>query len=62
MRAEALLRTMDVTSAFVAACGGGAIHADHPAQRLARYALVHLVFAQNRQVRAATLDAASNHQ
>ena len=55
VRAEALLRTINVTSAFVAACGGGAMNADHPAQRLARHALFHLVFAQNQQVREATL-------
>lgn len=55
LRAEALLLGMEATSALVAGVGGRAMTGDHPAQRWAREALFHLVFAQTKPARVATL-------
>lgn len=55
LRAEALMLGIEATSALVSAVGGRAMTGDHPAQRWAREALFHLVFAQTRAVRAASL-------
>ncbi len=55
LRAEALLLGIDATSALVASVGGRAMTGGHPAQRWAREAMFHLVFAQTRAVRASTL-------
>lgn len=57
IRSEALLRTLDVTSAYVATCGGSGLQSTAEAQRLARHALFHLVFAQDPLVRATTTAA-----
>ena len=54
-RAEALLLGVEITSAYVASVGGQAMDLAHPAQRWAREALFHLVQAQTRPVRHATL-------
>lgn len=54
-RAEALLLGVEITSAYVATVGGQAMDLAHPAQRWAREALFHLVQAQTRPVRHATL-------
>lgn len=54
-RAEALLLGVEITSAYVASVGGRAMDLAHPAQRWAREALFHLVQAQTRPVRHATL-------
>ncbi|MGQ0616984.1 MAG: acyl-CoA dehydrogenase [Acidimicrobiia bacterium] len=59
VRAEALLRTVDITSAYVASLGGMAMESGNDAERLARAALFHLVFAQSAAVRDATLNAFS---
>lgn len=59
LRAEALLRTVDASAAYVAACGGSSLQSASEAQRLARLALFHLVFAQDRLVRGATMSALS---
>lgn len=55
LRAEALLLGVEATSALVAGVGGRAMTCDHPAQRWAREALFHLVFAQTKAARATTL-------
>ena len=55
LRAEALLFGVEATSALVTSVGGRAMTADHPAQRWAREALFHLVFAQTGPARATTL-------
>jgi alkylation response protein AidB-like acyl-CoA dehydrogenase len=55
LRAEALMLGVEATSALVASVGGRAMTGDHPAQRWAREALFHLVFAQTKPARAATL-------
>lgn len=55
LRAEALSLGVSVTSALVAAVGGRAMTGDHPAQRWAREATFHLVFAQTKAARAASL-------
>ncbi len=46
---------VEITAALVASVGGRAMTAGHPAQRWAREALFHLVFAQTRPARAASL-------
>jgi alkylation response protein AidB-like acyl-CoA dehydrogenase len=55
LRAEALLLGVEATSALVTSVGGRAMTGDHPAQRWAREALFHLVFAQTGPARATTL-------
>lgn len=55
LRAEALLLGVEATAALVTSVGGRAMTGDHPAQRWAREALFHLVFAQTRPARASTL-------
>ncbi len=55
VRAEALQLAVTATSALVAATGGSAMALTAAPQRLAREALFHLVQAQTRPVRAATL-------
>jgi alkylation response protein AidB-like acyl-CoA dehydrogenase len=57
VRAEALLRMVEATTALVAASGGAGVRSDNMAQRLARQALLLLVFAQSQTVRTATLAA-----
>ncbi|CAN5166378.1 acyl-CoA dehydrogenase family protein [soil metagenome] len=61
LRAEALLLGVEATSALVASVGGRAMTRDHPAQRWAREALFHLVFAQTRPARATTLARIAGH-
>ena len=53
--AEAILLGVEITSALVASLGGKAMVLSHPAQRWAREAMFHLVFAQTGALRAATL-------
>ena len=53
--AEAILLGVEITSALVASLGGRALVRSHPAQRWAREAMFHLVFAQTGALRAATL-------
>jgi alkylation response protein AidB-like acyl-CoA dehydrogenase len=55
LRAEALLLGMEATSALVTSVGGQAMTRGHPAQRWAREALFHLVFAQTGAARSSTL-------
>ncbi len=55
LRAEALALGVQSTTALVAAVGGRAMTGDHPAQRWAREAMFHLVFAQTHDARAASL-------
>ena len=55
LRAEALILGVQATTALVAAVGGRAMTGDHPAQRGAREAMFHLVFAQTRDARTASL-------
>ncbi len=55
LRAEALALGVTATAALVTAVGGRAVTGEHPAQRWAREATFHLVFAQTADVRAATL-------
>lgn len=55
LRAEALLLGVEATSALVTSVGGRAMTGDHPAQRWAREALFHLVFAQTKPARTSTL-------
>ncbi len=55
VRAEVLMLGVEATSTLVAAVGGRAMTGDHPAQRWAREAMFHLVFAQTRAARAASL-------
>jgi alkylation response protein AidB-like acyl-CoA dehydrogenase len=61
LRAEALRLGVEATSALVASVGGRAMTRDHPAQRWAREALFHLVFAQTRPARATTLARIAGH-
>ncbi len=53
--AEAILLGVEITSALVTSLGGKAMALSHPAQRWAREAMFHLVFAQTGALRAATL-------
>ena len=53
--AEAVLLGVEITSALVTSLGGKAMVRSHPAQRWAREAMFHLVFAQTGALRAATL-------
>ncbi len=55
LRAEALLLGVEATSALVTSVGGRAMTDDHPAQRWAREAMFHLVFAQTGAARVTTL-------
>jgi alkylation response protein AidB-like acyl-CoA dehydrogenase len=55
LRAEALMLGVEATSALVTSVGGRAMTGSHPAQRWAREALFHLVFAQTKPARASTL-------
>jgi alkylation response protein AidB-like acyl-CoA dehydrogenase len=55
LRAQALLLGVEATSTLVAAVGGRAMTGDHPAQRWAREAMFHLVFAQTSAAKAASL-------
>ncbi|MDP9420462.1 MAG: acyl-CoA/acyl-ACP dehydrogenase, partial [Actinomycetota bacterium] len=55
--AEAILLGVEVTSALVTSLGGKAMVLSHPAQRWAREAMFHLVFAQTGALRSATLAA-----
>lgn len=55
LRAESLHLLVATSGALVAACAGGAMSLDHPAQRWAREALFHLVQAQTAPVRTQTL-------
>lgn len=55
LRAESLHLLLGTSAALVAASAGAAMSLDHPAQRLAREALFHLVQAQTGPVRTATL-------
>lgn len=57
--AEAILLGVEVTTALVASLGGRAMALTHPAQRWAREAVFHLVFAQTAALRSATLAAVS---
>lgn len=56
LRAHALQLLVHGTSALVATGAGAAMATQHPAQRLAREALFHLVQAQTADVRRATLE------
>ena len=58
--ARALLLGVEITSALVASLGGQGMTLASPAQRWAREALFHLVFAQNGGLRAATLESVSS--
>ncbi len=58
--AEAILLGVEITSALVASLGGKAMALSHPAQRWAREAMFHLVFAQSGALRAATLSAVAD--
>ncbi|HSH23193.1 MAG TPA: acyl-CoA dehydrogenase family protein [Acidimicrobiales bacterium] len=53
--AEAILLGVEITSALVTSLGGKAMALSHPAQRWAREAMFHLVFAQTGALRATTL-------
>ncbi len=55
LRAQALMLGVEATSALVAAVGGRAMTGDHPAQRWAREAMFHLVFAQTSAAKTASL-------
>lgn len=59
VRAEAILATQHLTSALLAAVGGRAMEAGHPAQRLHREAGFYVVQAQNAAGQRAILDLAS---
>lgn len=63
LRAQALMLGIESTSALVASVGGQAMVGDHPAQRWAREATFHLVFAQTKPARVAqlTLIASGGH-
>lgn len=56
VRAEAVLATQHLTSALLAAIGGRAMEAGHPAQRLHREAGFYVVQAQNAAGQRAMLD------
>ena len=53
--AEAILLGVEITSALVTSLGGKAMALAHPAQRWAREAMFHLVFAQTAALRRTTL-------
>ena len=61
LRAEALLLGVEATSALVTSVGGRAMTGANPAQRWAREALFHLVFAQTRPARVTTLARIAGH-
>ena len=61
LRAEALLLAVEATSALVTSVGGRAMTGSNPAQRWAREALFHLVFAQTRPARVTTLARIAGH-
>lgn len=58
--AEAILLGVEITSALVTSLGGKAMALTHPAQRWAREAMFHLVFAQTGALRQATLTAVAD--
>lgn len=60
-RAHALQLLTHAATALVAAGAGASMARSHPNQRLAREALFHLVQAQTRPVRQATLDRFARH-
>ena len=55
LRAAALELAVQASTAYVTACAGSAIMLTHPAQRWAREAMFHLVQAQTKPVREASL-------
>lgn len=57
--AQAILLGVEITSALVTSLGGKAMALAHPAQRWAREAMFHLVFAQTAALRQATLARAA---
>ena len=56
-RAETIGGVQRLTTALLAAVGGGGAMLSHPAQRLAREALFYVVQAQNADGRRATLES-----